>query len=76
MVSKATAKPAENRSQDVNRLMISKDIAQALPATKAVDFWADPVSMVHEQIRTRLKEVQPLVQQHAQNKDKVNKSIL
>ncbi|KAM3580536.1 Integrator complex subunit 2 [Umbelopsis sp. WA50703] len=55
---------------------ILNDIAQALPATKAVDFWADPVSMVHEQIRTRLKEVQPLVQQHAQNKDKVNKSIL
>ncbi|KAG2173288.1 hypothetical protein INT43_004662, partial [Umbelopsis isabellina] len=55
---------------------VLNDITQALPATSAGDFWADPVALVHEQIRTRLKEVQQIVQEQAQNKDKVNKSIM
>ncbi|CAO3686696.1 unnamed protein product [Umbelopsis vinacea] len=57
-------------------LIVMKDISDALPTTKDVDFWADPKSMICEQIRTRLDTLQPQVQLQAKNMDKVNKSTM
>ncbi|KAG2186450.1 hypothetical protein INT44_002672 [Umbelopsis vinacea] len=57
-------------------LTILNEISSALPSTKDVDFWADPKSMISEQIRTRLDHLKPLVQFQADNMDRVNKSTM
>lgn len=54
----------------------SLDISEALPTTKAVDFWADPKSVICEQIRERLDNLLREVEHYAKNMGNVNNNTM